>query len=717
MVTLQPVSLPALREELALHPGPALADGQPSWTLHDPLRNRFFRIDWPGFEILCRWSLGAPQAIADDIAAHTTLATTAEDVQDFALFLQRSELLVVAPGQAAAMAAHLRQSQGHWLSWLLHHYLFFRVPLCKPDGWLGRCLPLVAPLYTRGFALLTLAALALGLVLVGRDWARFTATLQETFNWQGVLGYGLALLVVKTLHEFGHAFTAKRYGCRVPAMGVAVMLMLPVAYTDTNEVWKLRARRQRLAVAGAGVLTELTIAAWATLAWAVLPEGLPKGIAFMLATTTWVATLAINTSPFMRFDGYFLLSDALDMPNLHGRSFALARWHLRERLFGLGLEPPEFFSRARTAALIGFAYATWLYRLVLFLGIALLVYHFFFKLLGVALFAVEIAWFVLLPLVRELREWPALLRQRAPAGAPGGPAHRADPRHVRRSAWMLLLVLGLVCLPWPSRPSASGWLRPAESVGVYAPAGAQLRQLAGGDGTRVRAGDVLLVLDAPELQWRNQRAQARLQAMRRQAERAGVDAAQRPNLQLLRQQLQTAEAELASIATELALYQPRAPFDGVLRNVAPDLQAGQWVAARERLQTLVQADAWLVETYLDEDAVRRIRVGDTGQFLADGGAGPNLRLQVQQIEQDATRVLEHGVLAAQAGGSVLTRELQRRLVPERAVYRVVLRAEAPPAAAAAQGWRGQVVLHGSWEVPALAWLRAAVVVLWRELGF
>jgi putative peptide zinc metalloprotease protein len=82
------------------------------------------------------------------------------------------------------------------------------------------------------------------------------------------------------------------------------------------------------------------IAAWALLAWVWLPEGAPKSMAFLLATTTWVSTLAINASPFMRFDGYFLLSDFLQMPNLHSRAFALARWDIREKLFKLG-EPPR----------------------------------------------------------------------------------------------------------------------------------------------------------------------------------------------------------------------------------------------------------------------------------------------------------------------------------------------------------------------------------------
>src|SRR5690606_28730458 len=105
-------------------------------------------------------------------------------------------------------------------------------------------------------------------------------------------------------------------------------------------------------------------------------------------------TLLINVSPFMRFDGYFILMDWLGFANLHGRSFALARWHLRKVLLGWRDPVPEAFAPRQQLSLILFAWATWLYRLVLFLGIAVLVYQFFIKLVGIFLFLVEIAWFV-----------------------------------------------------------------------------------------------------------------------------------------------------------------------------------------------------------------------------------------------------------------------------------------------------------------------------------
>jgi putative peptide zinc metalloprotease protein len=695
-----------LREELALHAGPRLADGQPTWTLHDPVRNQFFRIDWQTFAILSHWQLDDLQAICHAVAAQTTLRPEPEDVEAVAEFLAANQLLQPRQADSArALAERLRQTRGSWARRLLHNYLFFRVPLVNPDRWLDRWSARVAPLYSGAFLRLTLAALVLGLILVYRNWGQFSTTLVDTISWQGLAAYGVALVVVKVLHELGHAFTAKRFGCRVPAMGVAFLVMWPVAYTDTNEVWKISDHRRRLAVAASGVATETFIAIWATLAWALLPEGGPKSIAFVLATVTWVTTLVINASPFLRFDGYFVLSDWLDMPNLHGRAFALARWHLREKLFDLGQPPPEHFSRQRTLGLILFAWATWFYRLVIFIGIAVLVYHFFIKLAGILLFAVELAWFIARPIWSEIRVWRELW-----------PILKRKPRARRSAAWALGLAL-LFVVPWPTRVTASGFLKPQESLAVYAPAGAQVAELPWAEGAQVPEGAPLVKLASPDLSLRWQLATSRAQRLRQQAANAGLDASQQQNLQVLQQALAGAEAELASVQAEAGRYEPAAPFAGRLHDLDPDLKAGVWVRRQERLLTLVRPGKWVVETYLDEDAVRRVKAGDGGQFFAEGLGGGPLALTVTAVDPDATRLLPNGMLATAFGGSVLTREKDRQLVPERAVYRVALEADGGPDGLDGHSWRGHVVIRGSWEAPGLAFLRSALALLWREAGF
>lgn len=699
--------LPRLREELDLMPGPNLPDGQPSWTLHDPVRNQFFRIDWPTLEILTRWAMDDPEKIADDVSEHTTLAMTADDVVQVAQFVVQHQLVQATSADASRkMAEQLARMQGSPLQWLLHHYLFFRIPLLKPDAWLTRWLPVARGFGSRTFARLTAVAFALGLMQVVRRWDVFTASLVDTFNLEGLLAYGVALFFVKLLHELGHAFTAKHYGCRVPAMGVAFLVMWPVAYTDTNETWRLTNRFQRLRVACAGIVTELVIAVWATLAWALLPAGSLQSAAFVLATTSWVATLAINASPFMRFDGYFILMDALDMPNLHGRSFALARWKLREWLFGLGDAPPEHFKPRTQAALIAFAWGTWLYRLVLFLGIAVLVYHFFFKLLGIFLFLVEIAWFVAKPMASELKVWRELwprIRQRSRS---------------RKTALGLVGLSLVLALPWPGRITASAVLRPQEVWPVYAPAGARIDAMPWRHGDAVAAGQALLELHVPDLASREKALQVRMDQQRLLAATAAFDEDMRKRWMVADQTLQTTETELQSVQAEQTQFMPVAPYAGQFLQADPDLAVGQWVSRKEPLAVLVrQGTAWRVETWLDEGDVARVQVGQTARFVADSATGPLLSLKVSAIDRDASRVLPRKELASTLGGHVLTREKGGQLVPERAIYRVAFDVQDMPENMQSLAWRGLINIHADWSSPASRYVRQAIAVLVREIGF
>ena len=702
-------SLPMLREELALLDGPVMPDGQPSWTLHDPVRNQFFRIDWPTFEILSRWTMGDPRALVQSIRDGTTLNTGVHDVEQLVRFLSENQLLQpTGRDSAQRMAERLTAMKSTPWKWLVHHYLFFRLPLWRPDAWLSRALPVANLFFTRGFAWLTALALLAGGVLVMRNADTFFATFVDLFNVQGLMAYGLAIFAVKWLHELGHAFTAKRLGCRIPTMGVAFLVLWPMAYTDTNDTWRLASNRQRLQVAVAGISTELVIAVWATLAWALLPDGALRGAAFVLATTSWVATLAINASPFMRFDGYFILCDLLDMPNLHGRSFALARWHLREWLFALGDPKPEHFAPRKQAGLIAFAWATWLYRLVIFIGIAVLVYHFFFKLLGIVLFVVELVWFIALPISRELKVW----RER------WHDMRRSARSRTRLRRMMMLggLVVALLVVPWPGRVYVSGVLRPAQVWPLFAPGHAQLVKMAASEGQQIRAGQTLMRLQAHEAQTKVAVVQARLQTLRWQAGTSGLSDDGRDRWQVTHEESLSAEAELAAAQEALARYEFTAPFDGILRDVDPDIKPGDWVSAKTALGVLVDPREMLVETFLEEDDVKRLRTGDRGLFQVEGRHGPVLAVTVVQIDADASRLLPLGMLDAAAGGHVLARLQDGQRVPERAVYRALLRLDEAPGDLAGRTWRGQLVVRAEAQSLAMPFVRQAMAVLLREAG-
>ncbi|RAU20267.1 peptidase M50 [Paramagnetospirillum kuznetsovii] len=693
--------LPPLRDELHLHPGP-VQGGAPSWTLQDPVRNRFFRIGWPIFEILARWHLGEPSVIAQAVSSETALDLVESDVMDVVGFLAGNELLKsVGPDGTARLHQKAVAGKQTWAQWLLHHYLFIRIPLVRPDRLLGLTLPAVRWAFSRGFLMATLGALVVGLFLIIRQWEVFGATLVDTISPSGLVMYGVTLAGVKLLHELGHGYAAKRLGCRVPTMGLALLVMWPVLYTDVNETWKLTRRRDRLSVAAAGVLVELAVAAWATLAWGFLPDGALRGAAFMLASTTWLSSLVLNLSPFMRFDGYFLLMDALDMPNLHQRAFAVARWWLREVLFKLGEPEPERFHPAQRQALVLFAFGVWIYRLVLFLGIAALVYHFFIKAVGILLFAVEIGWFVFMPFWGEFKQWWT---------------RRATIMRSRRSLAPLglLVVLALgAFIPWHGRISAPAMLKADLHFGLYPMTAGRLERVDLAFGRKVEAGAVLAVLTSPDLDHRLAQAARKIQVLEFELAFFAFENTFRERSQALRQELETAVAERVSMEREKERQILIAPFSGRIVDPIPDLQPGQWISPKERLAAIESDAPPVIDAYVAESDVTRLTLNGQGRFVADDLGRPDLPCRIVAIDRGSVRNLADPALATLAGGTVSVRVKDRALVPDQALYRVRCHAEGP---APTSQIRGVAILAGEAESLAGAALRSAIAVLMRESG-
>lgn len=704
------LALPPLRQDLALHAGPDAPDGTPTWTLHDPARNRFFHLGWPAFELLARWHLRSADAVLAAVRRETTLRLGREDLEAVLRLLAGNHLLLAAgaadTARLQAQAAAMRPSPAQWL---LKNYLSLRVPLLRPMGWLRRWSPRVAWAFHPAFWMGVALAAVLGLVLAARRWDEFAHTFVSYANLEGVLAIALAMSFAKVLHELGHAFTATRYGCRVPSMGVAFLVMWPVLYTDTNEAWKLTSRRQRLAIGAAGMLSELALASLALVAWSLLPAtpawAPVRSGAFLLATTTWVLTLAINASPFMRFDGYFLLSDAVNMPNLHDRAFAMARWWLRERLFAWGDPAPEAMSVARRRWLVAFAFLTWLYRLVLFLGIALVVYHAFFRLLGAVLLAVELGWFIVRPIASELavwrRRWPDLRWNHA----------------TRRTALVAGLLLVFVLWPWRATVRAPGVLGAAQAQGLYAPEAAQVASPPLQPGQRVRAGERLLTLRSPVLQHRLALARAQEQTLRWQLQQQPFDAQLRQDGPALRTRWEAAVAEMAGLQQETARLELRAPFDGRIVDVDEDAPLDAWVSGGELLLRVVGDRGAKADVFVGEDALADLRPGDEARFVPAATEQASVRCRLARIDAVQLAALDRPGLASVHGGPIAAeRQADGRIVPRQPTFHLRLD-DCDRATAPAMESEGVAVLEGARHSWASRALRRALALWHREASW
>ena len=699
------MALPPIRPELRLNEGPRGHDGQPGWVLHDPATNRYYRLDWVTFEVLRYWSLGEPQLIMSQITATTPLQVSADDLEAVLQFLLKHELLETRAWVGAAeMEVRKQQADSSWWKQLLHHYLFFRVPLIRPEPMLHALRARLGWIFRPYFWWSTLAALAVGLALAWRQSEELTAACLDLANVRGFFASVAVFMTVKVVHEIGHGLVATHFGCRVPTMGLAFLVMTPVAYTDVTDSWRLPRRAPRLWIGAAGLLAELVLAVWATFAWTLLPDGGLRTATLIVATVTWVKSLAVNLSPIMRFDGYYLLSDWLDIPNLHQRCFALTRWQLREWLFALGERPPEHFRTAWRRGLVALGGFIWLYRLVVFLGIAVFVYHYFFKALGIVLFAVELVWFILWPVCSEIQVWYK---------------RRRMILRSNRARWvtgMGFTAVIFLLIPWPRKIRVAAELHPNQEFHLVAPESAELVELPMHDGAEVTAGAPLAVLRSRLLEFNV--AQARLRSERARTELAAVsvDSAQQSRLGVAQAMFATAEAERKTREDAIKQLRPRAPFGGVIRwHNAPLI--GENIARHERYATLAGTGPNRAVAYVDENMILAISLGAAVRFYPEACPERSFPMRVTIIETDAARVLTHPLLATAHGGTVPARLVDQEWLPAAGTYRVFMQAEAPDAWGAPRVQRGLAVIDGGWgSWGRLAW-RRAFSVIWREFGF
>jgi putative peptide zinc metalloprotease protein len=704
--TARAAALPPLREEIGVSRGPAALDGSPTWTLHDPVVNRFYRLGWPEFEIISRWNGATADAIVARVNAETTLRIEPDEVEELRRFLLAYDLLHAPTAQ---MTAHLldkakRQRHG-WARWLLHNYLFVRIPLVRPDRFLSATYPYVANLFSRRVALMILAIGLIGLYLVARQWDVFLDTFVDMFTVAGAAAFFVTLGCLKVVHELGHAYTAKRFGCRVPTMGLALLVMVPVLYTDVNDSWKLTARHQRLAVGIAGVTAELCCAAIAMCAWGFLPAGPARSAAFLVATSTWITTVLINLSPFMRYDGYFVLSDWLETPNLHHRSFALARWWMREKLLGLGDPPPEELPEGRRRLLIFFAYLTWIYRFSLFIGIAVLVYHFVVKALGVVMMAVEVGYFLARPIVLEFATWWK---------------RRGDMRFGARTLATLtgaLALVALVVVPWRSGIEAPALLKSDRHLDVFVPEfGARVATIAATDGQEVGKGALLVRLVSPDLDYKIAHTRADLDIYEWQMSAKGLDPELLARSQVTEREYEASLAEYRGLLDQKSQLEVTAPIAGKVVDIAEGLSVGLWVPAKSRLASVVDPQTVTVDAYVDEADLDRIAIGDAATFRADADNRVAVALRVVEIARASTHTLPEPYLASIYGGPITVRTpKQNELVPDRTIYRVVL-APVGDAPLPTRVLRGHVVLRGEAISIAQRTWRSIYAVVIRESG-
>jgi len=698
--------IPYLRQDLEIFRGNSREDGSPAWLLYDAVRNKYFTLGLTAFRLIKNWRGGEDIQNFEKKINTQGIETTGDEIKSFVGFLQQNNLIIQPQGQGVPYLMQQKNSlKKSWLMNLIHSYLFFKIPLFTPDEWLGRTYNKVKFLGSKKIRNIIYILGFIGLFLVIQQFENFSKTFLYFFSIKGLMLYFITLVFVKCLHELGHAYIAKHHGCRVSAIGIAFLVFFPFLYTDTTDAWRLRNHKERLLINFAGIFTELHLALIATFVWGVLPEGGLKSAAFFIATTSWISSIAINVSPFMRFDGYYVFSDWLKAENLQPRSFALAKWKTRETLFGFNHKPPEEINPSRRWTFIIYAWSTWVYRLFLFIGIALLVYYFAFKVLGIILFAIEIYWFIMLPIIKEIKQW-WLMRSEM----------RINKQTFRTTA-ILIITLMVLFLPWKSSMKIPAVYISEKYSKIYSPYPAKIKSVFITKDQEVEAGQNLIELYSPGLDKEINSIRRKILLTKTKINRMSGTSGNMDEYLTYNQRLIALQSELSGLTKTKEKLVIKAPNKGKVKDLV-SLSNEMWVSNLDQLLGIVHYGTGNVKAFIREEHIDRFQENTPAVFIPNDGDHKKIHLISSKLDLSSVNNLPYIALSSIHSGPIAIRnftsgEYQYR--PETAHYvadfklvnKSSIKFELP----------GYVHVEGNRYSPFVKFFRNVFSVLIRESGF
>lgn len=684
---------PALRPDLRTHR--QVYRGEIWRVLGDPMHNDWFRVRAEAWRFLTRLD-GA--TTVDEAWRHVldTAPESAPGQQEVVQLLAQLHgaglLRGDLPPDGAAMFRRLQERRRREVRSQWSNFLFLRFPLWDPQRALALLTPLIRGLFSTFGGVLWLSLVVMGLAAVAGDAGRFADQTQSLLAPGNLLWLYAGWTGLKLLHELAHGLAVRRSGGEVHVMGVMLLVFTPVPFVDASAAWGFRRRRERMLVGAAGMLSDLAVAAIAALIWAHTGTGVVNAVAHNLVVLGSVATLGFNGNPLLRFDGYYLLGDLLEQPNLAARAQQQLRSWLERTLWRrrgvapVGRTPREGFW------LGVYATVSLSYRLVLMTVIVGFVAGQLFE-VGLLLAVVVLGLWIVAPVVRfagYLARGPELSRCRSRAVGVTLGATLAG-----------LLLVGWV--PMPRHFRAPGVVRASAAATVVAGTDGQIERVWVESGAWVEAGQVLVEMTNSELVAQ----QARLTAMEAEvAVRQGWARDRQPGqLAPLRARAALLDRQRVELEARRKALQVRAPHAG--RWLAPYAAdyAGVWVARGTELGAVVGDRTVYFSTVVAQSAAADLFRGQLrgGEVWLPGWGGSPLVGGVPHVVPIDRSTLPTASLGWLAGGEVrVTEEGSGRTTTE-PFYEVRLplaasaatrhlregtaRFDLPPEPWAAQGWR------------------------------
>jgi len=572
--------------------------GQVWFVVQDRAGGRFHRLS-PAAHVLVAAMDGTKTVQGLWEAANTSTAgdaCTQNEVVDLLVQLHAANLLQadVTPDSAALFERFRKKRRDTFKQWLLNP-MSLKLPLYDPDALLERWMPHLAWCLGRAGAALWLAVVLPALVLAAQHWNELTSNLSDRALSSGnLLALAFVFPVVKLLHEFGHAFAAKAWGGAVHEMGLMFLVFAPVPYVDASSASAFPQKHRRAIVAAAGMLAEVFLAALALYAWLLAEPGVVRAIAFNVMLIAGFSTLVVNGNPLLRYDGYFILTDLIEMPSLaqRGQKYLAALWD--RYVFGAHEVELDAESASERRWLLAYTPLAWCYRS--FITVAIIVFiagqFFFFGALLALWGAFSLLCLPLWKAYQHVTTSPTLQRQRA--------------RAMRISAALAAgIVLVAFALPVPLRTRAEGvvWL-PEQAILHAGGNGFFGRWLAAPD-SRVTRGTPLYMLEDAQLGAELEVARAKVA----EAEaRHRADQFENPvKAVVLARQLEQDREVLRRTEERAAKLVGYAEADGTLVAPSPQDMPGRHFKKGELLGYVLEANSLIARVVVPQDDIDLVR--------------------------------------------------------------------------------------------------------------
>ena len=520
--------------------------------------------------------------------------------------------------------------------------LAVRVPIWDPDRFLTATLPFVRPFLTKTFAVIWLLLVLTAAVFAAMNIGALTTNITDRVLNPGNLAVlWLVYPVVKAFHELGHGYAVKKFGGEVHEIGIMFLVLIPVPYVDASAASALRDKHKRMLVGGIGIMIELLLASVALFVWLNAESGAVTAVAFNVMLIGGVSTLLFNGNPLLRFDGYYVLADWIEIPNLSGRSTNYLNYLIQRYIYGMREADKVTSLWSERVWFVFYGIAAFIYRMfIMFAIIAYIAGRFF--IIGVLLAIWAATTQLLLPIGKGIKFLS------------GSPKLRTNrPRALITTFAAIALILGaLFLVPFPSYSIVDGVIWPSQQAQVRAGTNGFVTKVATTTDQKVRSGDLMMQLDDPFMRARLELIDTQLAGL--EIQRSALIRTDRVQSALIAEEIDVVQNDRARLVEELEALDIRAPRVGtaVLPN-ASDLE-GSFVAKGNVIGYVVaQRDTQTVRTVVSQNQIDLVR-NDTQSVSVmpvEWGAEPIKAIILREVP-GATQQLPTPALGTAGGGNV-----------------------------------------------------------------